>query len=175
MRGGWTLTSQLSSTGEQITKWGCQCHHPDSGFICGSELFLFFLPWKGQGWLTAGCRWSSKWDSLSQWQALKEILPLIPPELGHPHGTLLLMLRVCIISCKPLLFLLLSGLSPKTLQRACLSLGAVFSRLIEHTEVWDTYPKILTHRRTTCEGDGQPIATGAGQGAWRGEECEGFY
>ena len=56
-----------------------------------------------------------------------------------------------------------------------MSLGAVCSRLIEPTEVWDTYPKILSHGRATCEGDGQPIATGAGQGAWRGEERAGFY
>lgn len=95
-------------------------------------------------------------------------------------GLFYVMLGVSITKYKPLLFLLLSGLSHKSLGSACLPLGAVFSRLIECTEFWYTYTTLLLTQNSNLLGQWPAYSNRCWLGAWHRmwglslrEHCQG--
>lgn len=148
-----------------ITKiWGLSV---DLNYSCSSYS-------EGQGWLTAGCRWSLKWETAK----------LVDPQ-GNPSlwplnwvpciGLFYLMLWESTVNYKSLLSLLLSELSHEILGRACLSLEAVCSRLIESAEFWHIR-KITSNSQNSNLLNRWPASSNrCCLGACHGMECEGFY
>lgn len=108
------------------------------------------------------------------WVDPQENLSLWPLNWVTCKGLSYVMLWVSVTNYKPLLFLLLSGLSHKSLDGACSSLGAVFSRLFEHRVLMHIH-KITSDSQNSNLLSQRPAYGNRCWGWEHGMECESFH